>query len=102
VGFSWSEIEGVLDKVREEIDEVRHAEGSQVLSQELGDLFFALANLARWKEIDAEAALRESNARFRQRFQSVESGARERGLSLSQLSADEMISLWAAAKGRGL
>ena len=102
VGFSWSEIEEVLDKVREEIDEVRHADAPELLSEELGDLFFALANLARWKDVDAEAALRESNARFRRRFQFVETGAGEQGLNLPQLSADEMISLWEAAKGQGL
>jgi tetrapyrrole methylase family protein/MazG family protein len=102
VGFSWAELEDVLDKVREEIDEVRRTDAPGALSAELGDLLFALANLARWKDVDAEAALRESNGRFRRRFEFVESGARQQGLSPSQLSADEMVSLWDAAKRQGL
>lgn len=100
VGFSWSAIEEVLERAHEEIDEIRHGGAPEALAEELGDLLFALANLARWREVDAEAALRESNARFRRRFEFVESSARHRGLSLSELSADEMNSLWEAAKGQ--
>jgi tetrapyrrole methylase family protein/MazG family protein len=101
VGFSWSELEQVLEKVREEIDEVQHVDDPRALTVELGDMLFALVNLARWKDVDAEAALREANARFRRRFEFVESAARVDGQNLSQLSADEMISLWQAAKGKG-
>lgn len=102
VGFAWSEIEHVLDKVREEIEEVRRAGEPASLSAELGDLFFALANLARWKDIDAEAALRETNSRFRRRFEFVESTAGQNGRSLAELSADQMIGLWEEAKARGM
>ena len=98
VGFDWPEIDGVLDKVIEEIQEVRAAENPQELSAELGDLFFALVNLARWKQVDAETALRETNARFRRRFAAVEQGARARGQKVSDLSLDEMESFWQAAK----
>ena len=54
VGFDWPEIEGVLDKIAEEIQEVREAANEEELAAELGDLFFALVNLARWKKMDAE------------------------------------------------
>lgn len=98
VGFSWSELERVLEKIREEIEEVRHADDPQALSAELGDLLFALANLARWKDIDAEAALRGANARFRQWFVYVEGAAREQGRPIGELSEDELIALWEEAK----
>jgi tetrapyrrole methylase family protein/MazG family protein len=98
VGFRWSELEQVLEKVREEIDEVRHAEDPKSLSDELGDLLFALANLARWKEVDAEAALRGTNARFRQRFEYVEGAARLQGRAIAEFSEDELVALWEDAK----
>jgi uncharacterized protein YabN with tetrapyrrole methylase and pyrophosphatase domain len=93
-------MEEVLDKVRGEKDQDRHAEAPVALSEKLGDLLFAMANLARWRDVDAEAALRESNTRFRRRFEFVETSARQQGLTLSELSADEMISLWEAARGK--
>jgi tetrapyrrole methylase family protein / MazG family protein len=102
VGFSWAEIEQVLDKVREEIDEVRQADDPQALTVEIGDLIFALVNLARWKDVDAEAALREANARFRRRFGVLEAETARQGRSLSEFSADEMIALWEEAKAQGL
>jgi tetrapyrrole methylase family protein/MazG family protein len=102
VGFSWSQLEQVLDKLREEVDEVRHAEDPLALSLELGDLLFALANLARWKDVDAEAALRGANARFRRRFAFLEQAALEQNRALSEISADEMMALWEVAKAQGL
>jgi tetrapyrrole methylase family protein/MazG family protein len=98
VGFDWPEIEGVLDKIKEEIDEVRLANGMNELTAELGDLFFALVNLARWKKIDAESALRESNRKFRDRFSYIEKGSRKSGRTIQELSLDEMESLWQEAK----
>ena len=68
VGFDWPEIEGVLDKVKEEIEEIKNAETDFELASEIGDLFFALVNVARWKKIDAESALRGANQKFRKRF----------------------------------
>jgi tetrapyrrole methylase family protein/MazG family protein len=100
VGFRWSELEQVLEKIREEIDEVRHADDTEALSAELGDLLFALANLARWKDLDAEAALREANARFKHRFEYVEGAAREQGRPIAEFSEDELVALWQDAKGR--
>jgi len=68
------------------------------LSDELGDLFFALVNLARWKKVDAESALRATNLRFKRRFAYVEQGAREQGKKVSELSLEEMEGLWQGAK----
>jgi tetrapyrrole methylase family protein/MazG family protein len=98
VGFDWPEIEGVLDKIAEEIDEVRKATDKVELEAELGDLFFALVNLARWKGVDAEAALRDTNRKFKKRFAYVERGARDLGRRLPELSLEEMESFWQAAK----
>ncbi len=102
VGFDWPAIDGVLDKIREEIDEVRATTDEAALMAELGDLLFALVNFARWKKVDAEFALREANMRFRRRFSFVEQQAREQGMSLNQMSLDAMESLWQAAKRNGL
>ena len=98
VGFDWPEIEGVLDKVREEIEEIKQAENQEQIAAELGDLFFVLVNLARWKKVDAESALRETNLKFKKRFGYIEAGAKAQGRNLSDLSLDEMESLWQEAK----
>ncbi len=98
VGFDWPEIEGVVDKIAEEVQEVRKANNIDELSAELGDLFFALVNLSRWKKVDAELALRETNQRFRDRFSHIEEGAKQRGKKLSELTLDEMETLWQDAK----
>lgn len=100
VGFDWPEIQGVLDKVNEEFLEARTAAGDVERAAEMGDLLFAVVNLARWYRVDAESALREANARFRQRFQFIEAAAREQGKAVSDLSLEEMDDLWQKAKGR--
>ena len=98
VGFDWPEIEGVLEKIAEEIQEVRQADNEQELAGELGDLIFSLVNLARWKKIDAESALRGTNKRFKQRFAYVEAGAKKQARNLSDMTVDEMEALWQEAK----
>lgn len=102
VGFDWPEIQGVLDKIAEEIDEVRRATDEQELAAEIGDLLFALVNLARWKKVDAESALRATNLKFRRRFGYVERGAKRQQRNLSELSLDEMDELWNEAKNHEL
>jgi tetrapyrrole methylase family protein / MazG family protein len=102
VGFDWPEIEGVLDKVKEEIDEIKNAEADFELASEIGDLFFALVNLARWKHVDAESALRGTNMKFKKRFAYVEQGAKKQERNLSELSLEEMDALWNKAKTQGL
>ncbi|OQY86435.1 MAG: nucleoside triphosphate pyrophosphohydrolase [Anaerolineae bacterium UTCFX3] len=102
VGFDWPEIEGVLDKVREEIEEIKAAQNLEEVTGELGDLFFVLVNLARWRKVDAESALRETNLKFKKRFGYVEQGAKKQGRSLSDMSLEEMDALWNEAKGWGM
>ncbi len=98
VGFDWPEIEGVLDKIAEEIQEVKNAANEAELESELGDLLFALVNLARWKKVDAESALRGTNQKFRRRFGFIEQGAKAEGKNLSDLSLEQMDELWEKAK----
>lgn len=102
VGFDWPEIDGVLDKIAEEVGEVKQAADADLLAEELGDLFFALVNLARWKQVDAESALRRANVKFKSRFAFIEQGARDQSRKLSELSLDEMEALWQAAKRGGV
>ncbi|MFO8101023.1 MAG: nucleoside triphosphate pyrophosphohydrolase [Dehalococcoidia bacterium] len=98
VGFDWEEIDGVMDKVGEELEEIRGAETHQEKVSEFGDLLFALANVARWMEIDLESALRGANERFCARFTYMEELSRQRGLSLNALSIDRLEALWQEAK----
>ena len=101
VGFDWPEAFQVLAKVREEVDEVTEAMGDGVVSEvedEIGDLLFAVVNLARHTGVDPEAALRRGNAKFRRRFGHVESEILASGRSLGSASLDEMEALWGAAK----
>jgi tetrapyrrole methylase family protein/MazG family protein len=98
VGFDWPDTRGVVDKINEECHELLQAEDLTSRSDELGDLLFAVVNLARHYEIDAESALRQTNARFRKRFAHIESAARQQGKSLGDLSLDEMESFWQEAK----
>ena len=100
VGFDWAGIEGVLDKVKEEIEEIKNVESDFELASEIGDLLFALVNVARWKHVDAESALRGTNLKFKKRFAHVEQGAKRQGRNLSELSLDEMDTLWNEAKSR--
>lgn len=102
VGFDWPEIEGVLDKVREEIEEIKDAETDFELASEIGDLFFAIVNVARWKTVDAESALRGTNLKFKKRFGYVEQTAKKQGRSLSDMKLEEMDVLWNEAKRLGL
>jgi tetrapyrrole methylase family protein/MazG family protein len=98
VGFDWPEIEGVLAKIQEEIDEVRRANNIEELTDEFGDLFFALVNLARWRNIDAESALRGTNRKFRNRFSYIEQKVRENGKTMENMSLDDLEAFWQAAK----
>jgi len=102
VGFDWPGIEGVLDKIAEEIEEIKRATDATQLADEIGDLLFALVNLARWKKVDAESALRGTNMKFKKRFGYVEQGAKAKGQSLSDMTLEEMDALWNEAKRQGL
>jgi len=98
VGFDWKDIEGVMEKIPEEFRELCEAREHEQRVREFGDLLFALANLARWMDIDLEGALRGANERFRRRFSYMEEECRKRGILLSQLSFEEQNKLWEEAK----
>lgn len=98
VGFDWPSVSGVIEKTREEIEELIQAKDPSAREAEFGDLLFALVNLARWLEIDAESALRTASFRFRMRFAAIESYAKNLGKELSELSMEEMDRIWNKAK----
>ncbi len=98
LGYDWPSIEGVLDKVREELDELRAAGSATERAEEFGDLLMVLVNVARKEGIEAEAALRSANDKFRRRFRSVERQAADRGAALRDLDFAALDELWDAAK----
>ncbi len=98
VGFDWDQIEPVIEKVREELGEVLEADTQEARAGELGDLLFAVVNLVRWYDVDAESALRETNERFRSRFKHVEQSVKASGRSLSDVTLAEMDVFWEEAK----
>ena len=101
VGFDWPEAGQVVDKIREELAEVEDAMASgdrDEVEDEIGDLLFAVANLARHLSIDPEAALRRTNLKFERRFGAIEAALRSQGRSLEDASLEEMEELWTAAK----
>ncbi len=98
VGFEWENIEGVIDKLIEEIKEIKEADSPEEKAREFGDLLFTLVNYGRWLEIDSESALREANRKFYKRFSYMEGLCRQRGLSLDKLSLNELDDLWEEAK----
>jgi len=98
VGFDWPDVDGVVAKLHEEIDEVKSASTPEEIAAEMGDLLFAVASWARWLQVEPEAALREANRRFYNRFTHVERAARAAGRPLSEMSLEELDALWEAAK----
>ena len=99
VGFDWPSAYEVKAKVEEEIDELFEVMNDpEKAAEEFGDLIFALVNLARHAEIDAEAALRAANRKFEHRFQAVERALAARGKTPAQSDLAEMDALWDAAK----
>ncbi|ANV22899.1 nucleoside triphosphate pyrophosphohydrolase [Agrobacterium sp. CMT1] len=101
VGFDWSDPAPILDKIEEEIAELREAleEGRpEKVSDELGDLIFALVNIGRHVKADPENALRGTNTKFRRRFNHIEKSLGENGETLEEASLERMEDLWQAAK----
>lgn len=102
VGFDWPQAAQVLDKIEEEIAELRteiEIKGTSARQEdEIGDLFFALANLARHLKIDPESALRHANTKFERRFRKIESWLAATDRSPGEAGLDEMEALWARAK----
>ena len=98
-GFEWDSIEGVWDKVHEEIAELKEAvPGSPEAADEVGDLLFTIVNVARHLGVDAEDALRSMCARFVGRFEAMEAFAAAEGTDVRELGIDEYERLWARAK----
>jgi len=100
IGFDWEKVEEIIDKLAEEVTEIKQAPDQQERVKEFGDVLFTLANIARRLEIDSEMALRSANQRFCRRFTYMEEVCRERGLNLGSLSLDEQNVLWEEAKRR--
>ncbi|MBY6200270.1 nucleoside triphosphate pyrophosphohydrolase [Maritalea mobilis] len=105
VGFDWPEIGMVVDKIAEEARELAEARATlpqDKIEEELGDLLFVVANLARHLKVDPEVALRAANAKFVRRFHFIEAALAERGKTPDQSDLDEMDALWTEAKTQGL
>ncbi len=104
MGWDWNAIEGVWEKVHEELDELHAAgdqegdEGRDARLHELGDLLFAIVNLARWMKLDPEEALRAANRRWIERYARVEQLAAERGVDLDELDLAGKDLLWDEVK----
>ena len=101
VGFDWNDPRAVLNKIREEADEIEAAldrNDSEELAEETGDLLFALVNLARHVKADPEMALRRANAKFERRFAYIERAVEKQGRKLGEATLDEMDELWSEAK----
>ena len=109
VGFDWKDIEDIFEKLEEEIGELREAIRSNAVSsseaghalvrEELGDLLFAVTNIARHLHVEPEAALKLTNRKFRRRFSYIETRLLQRNQTFDQVSLDEMEALWQEAKG---
>lgn len=101
VGFDWPDPAQVIDKIHEELEEVKEASSSgkrEAIEDEIGDLLFSVTNLARHFGIDPETALRRTNAKFERRFRAVEKALQNQGRSLRDASLEEMEELWVEAK----
>ena len=101
IGFDWDSIEGVKEKIKEELSELEYEvqEGSKErMTAELGDVFFSLVNYARFLDINPDDALSSSNKRFRKRFDAMETIAQQQGRELHALTAQQWEQLWQEAK----
>jgi ATP diphosphatase len=101
VGFDWPEALPVVDKVREELDEVLQAMSEndpEAISEEIGDLLFVVCNLARHLKVDPETALRAANGKFERRFRFIEQALREVGRAMQDCPLEELDALWGEAK----
>lgn len=102
IGFDWEDVQGVIEKVQEETGEIGRAlqtKDRTGAEEELGDLLFAVVNLARFLHVDPEIALKRANAKFSARFRAMERLAWETGKALADVSREEMERLWDTVKG---
>src|SRR5205807_5970725 len=101
IGFDWDNVEGVVEKLQEELAELgkaHTAQSHQQVEEELGDVLFAAVNLSRFLKVDPEIALKRANAKFSSRFRAMERLAHAFGRALADVSRNEMESLWDQAK----
>jgi tetrapyrrole methylase family protein / MazG family protein len=101
IGFDWDNVEGVIEKLQEELAELhcaRSEQSSRQIEDELGDVLFAAVNLCRFLKVDPEIALGRTNAKFSSRFREMERLARTSGRTLADVPRDEMESFWSQAK----
>lgn len=101
VGFDWPEALPVVDKVREELDEVLEAmseNDADAIAEEIGDLLFVVSNIARHLKVEPESALRAANAKFERRFRFIEQALRDAGRNMEDCALDELDALWGEAK----
>ncbi len=100
VGFDWTKGEDVLEKVKEEIEELKNAKDEEQVEEEIGDLLFSIVNYARHRGINAEDALRKTVKKFVERFSYIEKKAKEKGKELNDMSLEEMDKLWEESKDK--
>ena len=98
VGFDWEKTEDIIDKLAEEVTEIKQAPDHSKMAEEFGDLLFTLVNIARRLNMDSEMVLRSANQRFYQRFSYMEEACHKRGVSFEGLPFDEQNALWEEAK----
>jgi XTP/dITP diphosphohydrolase len=101
IGFDWKSIDGVKDKIKEELSELEHEINhgtKEKITDELGDVFFSLVNYARFLKINPDDALSSTNRRFRNRFEAMEKMAKQQGQALDSLAPNQWEQLWQAAK----
>ena len=102
VGFDWPDHAGVVDKIREETDEVAEtlplADDDPHVQEELGDLLFTIVNLCRRRKVDPELALDAANRKFERRFNALEKHLRGQGISLADATAEQMEDAWQQVK----
>ena len=99
-GFDWDDVDGAMEKLDEEIAELREASTPEELEEELGDVLSTLVNVGRKLDLDMEAALRKSNRKFIRRFTRMEELCLERSLDLAEMGFAELEALWQEAKGK--
>ncbi len=105
VGFDWPDVDGIFDKLQEEVRELKEVISTgddksrrERLEDEIGDMLFVIVNIARYLKIDSESALKRANRKFKSRFQYMESELARQGKNLEQTSLEEMEALWQKAK----
>src|SRR5437870_7735672 len=109
VGFDWPDVEGIFDKLQEEVAELKEvistaddAGRRERLEDEIGDMLFVIVNIARYLKIDSEAALKRANRKFKSRFRYMESELAKQGKTPEQASLEEMEVLWQKAKSEAI